>query len=343
MNGLTITAAGMVTSLGFNAPATCAAIRAGIRNVAETNLWDKYSGSYLGAGRVALPHWWVGLGKLADLVAPAIRECLDAAKAPAEAIPVLLGVSGSDRPFRFDGLDDRILSEIEDRLGLRLHHASRVIANDHVAAVVGLRAAHELISKHGAPYVVVAAVDSLVDQRVVEHYLEKRRLLTPLDSNGFSVGEAGAAVLVAPGREQGEGGLTVLATSVGFEPATIESEDPLRGDGMTAVIREALAEADRTIQDVHYRLADLNGEHYKFKEMVLAMGRFSRKPTPKLFDVWHPIEYIGDVGAAIGPLLLGLALHAGRGGYGNGPTVLSTLANDNGARAAVVTHFEAAA
>jgi 3-oxoacyl-[acyl-carrier-protein] synthase-1 len=54
---LAIKASGMVTSVGFNAPATCAAIRAGIRNVNETNLWDAESGSYLAAGKVDLPHW----------------------------------------------------------------------------------------------------------------------------------------------------------------------------------------------------------------------------------------------------------------------------------------------
>ena len=32
--------------------------------------------------------------------------------------------------------------------------------------------------------------------------------------------------------------------------------------------------------------------------------------------IWHPIEYIGEVGSAIGPLLLGLALESEATGYG---------------------------
>jgi 3-oxoacyl-[acyl-carrier-protein] synthase-1 len=91
---------------------------------------------------------------------------------------------------------------------------------------------------------------------------------------------------------------------------------------------------------VHYRITDLNGEHYKFKELALATNRFVRKPTPKLFDVWHPIEYIGDVGAAIGPIVLSVALHASEKGYGMGPTVLCTFGNDDGERAALVASFE---
>src|SRR5208283_5975778 len=106
MPALAIKACGMVTAVGFNAPASLAALRAGIRNVNETNLWDPESGTYLAAGKVPLPQWWVGLGKLAELAAPAILECLEAAKpVPAQNIPVLLGVAPPDRPFRFSGLD----------------------------------------------------------------------------------------------------------------------------------------------------------------------------------------------------------------------------------------------
>lgn len=342
MPRLAVKASGMVTAVGFNSPASLAAIRAGIRNVNETNLWDAESGTYLSAGRVPLPHWWVGLGKLAELVAPAIHECLVAAQpVPATSIPVLLGVSSSDRPFRFIGLDEQILGEIEHRLGFKLHTASRVIPRDHVSVVVALREAQELIGSGQAPCCIVAAVDSLVQQDLVEYYLEKRRILTPTNSNGFSPGEAGSALLVAPtgGRRTEE--LEILGTGMALERATIESDEPLRGDGLIQAIGEAFRESELTIEDVHYRITDLNGEHYKFKEMVLAMIRYERKPKPKLFDLWHPIEYIGDVGAAIGSTVLGVALHGGQKEYGIGPTVLSTLGNDNGERAAVVVTFRA--
>jgi 3-oxoacyl-[acyl-carrier-protein] synthase-1 len=332
----------MVTAVGFNAPASLAAMRAGIRNVNETNLWDaEVPGTYLAAGKVPLPQWWVGLGKLADLAAPPILECLESAKPiQAQAIPVLLGVAHPNRPFRFPDLDTGILPEIEHRLGFRLHPASHTIARDHVGVVVAIGKAAELIASNKAPCVILAAVDSLLDQDLVEHYLEKRRLLTPNNSNGFSVGEAGSAVLVTPAGASPNGELQILGTSLGREKATIESEEPLRGDGLSRLVRDALREAGLTIQDVQYRITDLNGEHYKFKEMVLAMGRFARKPTVKLFDLWHPIEYIGDVGAAIGPIVLAVGLHAGQKAYGNGPTVLCTLGNDDGERAAVVATYQ---
>jgi 3-oxoacyl-[acyl-carrier-protein] synthase-1 len=186
----------------------------------------------------------------------------------------------------------------------------------------------------------VAAVDSLVQQNLTEYYLDQRRMLTPRNSNGFSPGEAGSAVLVSSVVGSPAGELQILGTGMGQENATIGLEEPLRGDGLTQAIGEAFRDAEVRIEDVHYRITDLNGEHYKFKEMIVAMMRYERKPKPKLFDLWHPIEYIGDVGAAIGPIVLGVALHAGQKSYGVGPTVLCTFGNDNGERAAIVVHFQ---
>ena len=288
-----------------------------------------------------LPHWWIGLGKLADLAAPAILECFDAAgSAPPGAIPVLLGVASPARPCRMPDLDAQILEEVEHRLGFRLHPASRVIPADHVSVVVALGEASRLLEGGKVPCVVVAAVDSLLRQDLVEYYLNQHRLLTPNNSNGFTVGEAGSAVLVAPASDAPGGELQILGMGLAHENATIESEEPLRGEGLTRAIREALQQAGLTVQEVQYRLTDLNGEHYKFKEMALAINRFNRKPTPKPFEVWHPIEYTGDLGAAIGPLLLSWALEAGQKGYGSGPTALLTLANDDGARTAIVARYQ---
>jgi 3-oxoacyl-[acyl-carrier-protein] synthase I len=342
---LAIRCSGMVTAVGFNSPASCAAIRAGIRNVNETNLWDAESGTYVAAGRVHLPHWWVGLGKLAELAMPAIYECMLAARPiPPTEIPVLLGVSSPEQPFRFAGLQDHILGEIEYRLGFRLHRGSRVIGRDHVSILVALNDARKLIGDGEVPCCIVAAVDSLVHQDLVRHYLQKRRVLTPKNSNGFSPGEAGGALLVFPATSSPTGEIQVLGTGLAREKATIESEEPTRGDGLARAIGDALSEAKLTIEQVHYRISDLNGEHYKFKEMVFAVMRYSRKARPKqfdLFDLWHPIEYIGNCGAAIGPVILGVALHARQKGYAVGPKVLCTFGNDDGERAAIILGFDA--
>src|SRR5262249_59746175 len=96
---ISILASGLVTSVGFNSRASCAAMRAGIRKVDVTNLWDAESGQYLAAGRVLLPHWWGGVGELAELLAPPIEECLQAARpgSPTQ-IPIPLALPPPARP-----------------------------------------------------------------------------------------------------------------------------------------------------------------------------------------------------------------------------------------------------
>lgn len=337
---IAVKASGMVTAVGFNALASCAAMRAGIDGLRETNLWDAESGTYLKAGRVLLPHWWIGTGKLAELIAPAIQECFAAAlPVLPSAIPVLLGVAVPDRPFRFAGLDERIKEETEHRLGFQLHPDSKIIARGHVAVADALVEAQQLLHTRRATHCIVAAVDSLIHQELTAYYLHKRRVLTPMNSNGFSPGEAGAALLLGMSDSAEAGELQILGIGTAHEKATIESEAPLKAQGMIDAIAGAFNGAGVTIADLHYRIADLNGEHYKFKEMVLAMMRYERKPKEKLFDLWHPIEYVGDIGAAIGPVILAVALHAGRKGYGTGPMVLCTFGNDDGRRAAIVARY----
>lgn len=333
---LAIKAGGLVTPVGFNAPATCAALRAGIRNVQVANLWDAESGQYIAAGRVPLPQWWEGPGKLPELVAPAILECLQAATpiTPRE-LPLLLGVSPSTRPHRWAGLDDWILKAVEEKLGVQFHPSSQVIPRGQVAGVWGAREAARLIEEEGRPGCIVAGVESYLQQPIVQAYMNHRRVLTPGNSNGFSPGEAGSAVLLAACAEPPADDICILGTGVATEPATIESEEPLRGEGLTEAIRLALAEANVSMPDTHFRITDLNGEHYKFKEATLAFNRLLRSRIES-HDIWHPIEYIGEIGAAIGPLVLAFARDAIHKGYAPGSVVICHFSNDDQERAAAV-------
>jgi 3-oxoacyl-[acyl-carrier-protein] synthase I len=337
---ISVTASGLVTAVGFNSAASCAAMRAGISGVKMANLWDAESAEYISAGKVALPQWWESLGKLAELAAPAIHECLVAAKpVPPDQIPIMLGVAAPSRPFRLEGVDQQLLEEIEYRLGVPRHPLSRVIPWGNVAGVGGIQEARRLIQSGDITHCIVAGADTYLRQNTVEAYMDSRRIMTLDNSNGFFPGEAGSAVLVTATRDNPGGELEVLGIGVGRETATIDSEEPLRGDGLADAIRSALVEADLTTYEASYRLTDLNGEHYKFKEAVLATMRFEHKRRPEIFDLWHPIEYLGDVGAAIVPCVLAVALHAGQKSYAPGKVALCHFGNDDGLRAAMVVGF----
>ena len=346
MGNLSITASGMVTSVGFNAPASLAALRAGISGVKEGLLWDGESGQYLNACRAALPQWHEGRGKIIDLVSPAILECMKHASGiHPNQIPLLIGVPNSNRPFRPDELDDTLLYDIEKKLNVTHNRQSRVIPKGRVSTFYAIQGAKALI-ENGAPCCIVAGADSFLQQKVVVNYIEKERLMNENNSNGFIPGEAGCSVLVVPEERAPRKNLLIKGIGFGSEKGTIESNTPLSGEGLTAAYQGALNDASSTYFDVDYRITDLNGEHYKYLEAHIAEGRLVRKydedgnNRDKFRDIWHPIEYIGEVGAAIGPCLLGWALHAGYYNYAPGSTALIHVSNDDNLRSAIIAEYK---
>lgn len=340
MTQLAVIATGMVTPVGLNSAASCAAMRAGISGVAFEGVWDFESGDYISAGKVELPHWWVGLGKLAELVAPAINECLLAAnQIPATSIPILLGVADSSRPHRFAGLEESLLQQVESRLNLTHNPDSILIPLDRVSGVVAIDYAQRILKSGRSNFCIIAGVDSFIQQNVVDAYNAQRRVLTPGNPDGFIPGEAGCAVLLAPAGDQSRDELEILGTGTAEEDAGIDSDKPTRAEALTESVRSALAAADLAMHDTSYRITDLNGEHYKFKEAAFVEGRLMEKKLVELFDLWHPNEYLGDVGAAIVPCVLGVAFVAGQKKYAPGPRAICHFGNDDGRRAAVVTNY----
>ncbi len=338
MRPVSIVSYGMVTGVGLNAPASCAAIRCGINNFQETRFMDK-GGEWIIGSEAPLDQPWRGRMKLVKLAAPAIRECLSAAgNVEPEKIPLLLCVSEKTRPGRLDGLDDQLMNEVQDELGMRFHGRSEVISNGSAGGVEALKHATALFSQGEAAYCIIAGVDTFLVVGTLSAYEEKERLLTSNNSNGFIPGEGGASVLVAAGTQDAGTGMSIAGTGFGREEATVESEEPLRADGLVQAIKEALSASGLTLGNMDYRTTDINGEQYYFKEASLALTRILRERKEE-FDIWHPADCIGEVGAAIVPCILGVASAAARKGYAPGDKVLCHFSNDNGERAAMILSY----
>ena len=339
MKSLAVVASGMVTPIGFDAPATLAALRAGVSAISRVPWVDPETGGPLRGAKVALPQWWEGVGKLADLVAPAIEECLrEAGPTPARDIPVLIGVAPPDRPARTAGCEAELLKEVEARLGGPLHRDSAIFATGQTACAHGLMHADALLNSAVAPMCIVAGVDSYLQQPTLDFYIKQRRVMTASNSNGFFPGEAGSAVLVTtPQGAAGRPALRILGFGIAMETAAIGSTKPLRAIGLTQAVRESLKMARIEMKDVAFRLTDLSGEHYKFKEASFVATRLDRGPRAEPLPLWHPSEFLGEIGAAILPCLLAWAMHAQRKDYAPGPIALSHVGNDAGERCALVT------
>lgn len=335
---IAIRSTGLVTSVGLSAPAACAAMRCKLTNPSETRFIDS-AGEWIMAHSVPLDKPWRGLTKLAKMAALAIDECLAAVPLEERSdLPLLLCVAERERPGRLEGLDDQLFLDIASELKMRFTPTSRVIAQGRISVVVALGHARRLVAEQNIPRVLIAATDSLLSWPTLSHYERNDRLLSAKNSNGFMPGEAAGALLV----EAPNGGAQLLCTGLGFgvEKAHIDSGEPLRAEGLTTAIKAALADAGCQMHDLDFRITDVSGEQYYFKEAALALSRTLRKRKEQ-FDIWHPAECLGESGAAAGVPILSLAEAACRKHFAPGPNLVAHLANDAGQRAAMTLQFRA--
>ena len=338
-----IVSTGLVTSVGLTAPAACAAMRAGITNHTETRFMGS-DGEWIMGAQVPLEKPWRGRTKLVKMAAMAIREALEPlGDIEAGSLPLLLCVAEHDRPGRLDGLDDALFAELEVELDIRFHPAaSAVVPQGRASVPLALAQARKLMADQPLPRVLIAATDSLLVGRTLEAYGEQDRLLSESNSNGFIPGEGAGAIVVTTLQSATASQLRCLGLGRGAEPAHLASEQPFRADGLTEAIKNALADAGCAVGDLDFRITDNSGEQYYFKEATLALSR-TLCVRKEEFDIWHPADCIGEVGAAIGTAIFAKALAASQKAYARGLSILVHAGNDAGRRTAAVLRYSGSA
>jgi 3-oxoacyl-[acyl-carrier-protein] synthase I len=326
---------GLVTGVGRTAEKSCAAIRCGVNNFQNTRFLGK-DGERIVGSAVELDVPWRGLTKLTKMVSRAIEECFADAANEREQIPVLVCIAEPDRPGRFDALAHILLVSIEQELGIRLHPHSRVIELGRVGGAVALLDARRMLTSGRHEQVIVAGVDTFLTGPTLTAYDQEDRLLRRDNSNGFIPGEAAGAVLLEPWQQQTPCPLLVRGLGFAREASCFGSGIPLRAEGLTQAIRGALDEADVALRDCDHRIADVNGEQYRFREAALAITRLLRD-RKDLFSMWHPADCIGEVGAATLPAMLAMLYAGAQKDYLPGPLFLGHLGNDDEKRAAFIS------
>ncbi len=215
----------------------------------------------------------------------------------------------------------------------------------HTGAAVALYAASRCLVERRAPCCVLLAVDSYLDPgRLADWDVRRSRIRSIRSRDGFLPGEAAVAMLLGPTSapateaERARGARRVVAVpGFGQEPSPIEGELTPTGKGLTDAVRRALAPLPGVAPHTVY--ADHNGESHRAFEWGLARTRLS--PRLDGAELRHPADCIGDVGAASGALLVGLAAHelARDDRKGGGPALVLT-ASTSGHRAAVLVSEE---
>jgi 3-oxoacyl-[acyl-carrier-protein] synthase I len=328
-----ILSVGMVTAVGLDAPSACAAMRAKLDGFQETRFPGPGGDPLVGAP-VPLPRKWIGEKRLAHMAAAAILEAFEPVPEARGNAALILCLAEENRPGRPGPDGARLAARIADITGVTTPHRTRIVAHGRPSGHAALDRARRLLAERAFPYVMIAGVDGYLSTLSIAHYLAENRLLTPDNPNGFIPGEAAAAVLCA---RPGAGDFRLFGLGLAREPAHIHNpaDAPLRGDGMTSAYRAALEEAGVSLAQIDYRLSDLIGEQYFFKQTTLASLRLERG-RQDLQDIWSPGESLGNVGSAVVPLMVGMAFLAARKNYAPGNPLLIEASSDSGACGAAI-------
>lgn len=180
----------------------------------------------------------------------------------------------------------------------------------HDAGFTALGLAVEMVRDGRSPACLVGGVESYKEIETL-HWLESWwRLKRDYQPNGFIPGEGAAFLLICSRNFAADSGLAPLATvealGSGHEPKPWYSGEATMGEGLTDALQQIFPESERADPRALVTYCDMNGESWRADEWGYAYLRTAGNYGSPL-NIVHPADCWGDVGAASGPLLAGLA------------------------------------
>lgn len=331
-----VTATGMICSVGLNAAAACAAMRAGIANFTELPYHDNQGEPIIGAMVPSLTRTFKREEHLIEMLAMALVDCLQKkTPGPFEDIPLLVSLSEPGRPGGCDILAGSIIGRVQKKLNINFHpDLSQTIQKGHTGGFDALRTARKLLQDTRIPACLICGVDSYINASSLLWLDQHWRLKTDENSDGVIPGEAAAAVLVCTNKNTSSAtSARLIGLGFGTELAAVMTEEPLLGLGLTEASKVALSEAGIQMHQIAFRISDVTGESYGFKEQALVVGRLLRVHREEGYPIWHASECIGDTGSAAGIIQMILSFHAYQKGYAPGEIAMCFASADSGRRA----------
>lgn len=330
---------GLVCSVGLDARAACAAMRAGIAQFEELPYLDRNRERIVGSPVPGLD-WKLKRGqRLVELLTLALSDFLSKGLSAAlQTVPLLVGLGESGRPASSAAMADTIVARVEEKLGCSFHPTlSRAYPEGHTAGFRGLHLTRELLKKHPEiPGCLLCGVDSYINASALLWLEHLWRLKKDDNSDGVVPGEAAAVIFVErhPAAER-KPRVKLIGLGFGHEKATVLSDLPLLGQGLAKAAEIALGKAGLQFHEPDFRMSDATGEAYGFKEQAMVIARLHRVWKEE-YPHWHCSDSIGDAGAAAGVLQLVVASHAFRLGYAEGDRAICFTSATTGNRAVAI-------
>jgi 3-oxoacyl-[acyl-carrier-protein] synthase-1 len=306
------------TSLGLTWPATAAAVRAGLNcSSLSEYLRGLTDGEPLKVSRlVTLPVGaspyermkLMGVAAAGEALAPWVESFAGVGASPPD-LPVLISVP-PERPGFPPGAGKKLAQEIMQSLPIPVDRPRcRLASTGHEGGLAGLGCAADAV-RDGAAAFLVGGVDSYLEIGLL-HWLEGQdRLKREGQPNGFVPGEGAGFVLVCSSETARQRKLPVFAEVLGggrgVEPRCWWGREPTTGEGLTEALQAVFQGPGFPPGQVKVTYSDLNGESWRSEEWSYAYVRTGKRHASPL-DHRHPASCWGDVGAATGTLLAGMA------------------------------------
>ena len=303
-----------------------------------------------------------GFARLLAIAAPALREAhaspwtdptrlgLDPARPGrdplaaelAAPLPLLLALAAPGRPGDDERLAGPILDALAEQAGVPVdRERSRVFRAGHAAGAQAFEAALELLSSGGRHAAIVGGVDAVTHPELLSALQRDGRLG---GAGGLRPGEGAAFLLLARGQPARPAGplrriATVLAAATGStdagapEPSRDSRARPLEpglGDAMSGLIGRAAALMAGV--GVEWVMTDVDGTRARLDEW----SEVRRRALAAAKHEHRLAETLGEVGAAIGPLLAAIACTWFEANCAPAASVLVTTASEGPERGAIL-------
>ena len=310
---------GMITSIGFNAAMTAASVKAGISGYQSSDFFNE------GAEQITMATvpesvfslftveeedddlYSIQYDRIIKMAILAIHEALSNIQIK-QTIPLILAVPEDRERDNYVPLD-LLISKLlqQEELPFKVEHI-RFVSTGRAGRIQALEIAKQYLYEQGSNYVLVGASDSYVEASRLSAIDNTKRLLAPNRMDGFVAGEGAGFMLLTqrPDAAMIKNNHVVAISSPGFaqESGHLYSDETYKGDGLDQAFKKALR--DYTGANIGVVYSSMNGENYWAKEYGVAMIR-NKKHFKESVSIEHPADCYGDLGAATGPVLLGLS------------------------------------
>lgn len=310
-----IAGVGMVTPLGVNTEMTAAAFKAGISSYNEVDFFDN---DFNKIKMCCVPQ------ELLDdsLVESKIKGEMSSREArmlqlTKLALLQLTALPKNTKIPLFLACPEQVVAEdpaitmafiqnlaIQSCVDLDIENC-RIISMGRAGGLDAINLAIRFLDASSVDYILVGGVDTFYDKPVIDYYLKDDRLLVVNSMDGFVPGEAAAFLLLSKTNHQGKIHALpyIFEPGIESEPGHMYSDQPYTGSGLAAAVTRTIKQSE--VSKINAIYSSMNGEHFFAKELGVMIIR-NNSFIDEAYDLLHPADSFGDLGAAIGIVMMGM-------------------------------------